>query len=56
MSLASELLNRACMIFSSVDFPEPFGPSADLGVGIEGEVDVLQHLLAAGEGLGQTLR
>ena len=27
---------------------------ADLGFGIEGEIDVLQHLLAAGIGLGQT--
>ena len=44
------------MILSSVDLPEPFGPEhADLGVRIEGEVDVLQHLLAAGEGLGQAL-
>ncbi len=44
------------MILSSVDLPEPFGPEhADLGVRVEGEVDVLQHLLAAGEGLGQAL-
>ena len=28
---------------------------ADLGVGVEGEVDVLQHLLAARPGLGQAL-
>ena len=28
---------------------------ADLGVGIEGELDVLEHLLAAGPGLGQAL-
>ena len=28
---------------------------ADLGAGIEAEPDVLQHLLAAGIGLGQTL-
>ena len=28
---------------------------ADLGVGVEGEMDVLQHLLAAGPGLGKTL-
>ena len=44
------------MILSSVDLPEPFGPEhADLGVGVEGQVDVLEDLLAAGIGLGQAL-
>ena len=44
------------MIFSRVDLPEPLTPDhADLGVRIERQPDVLEHLLAAGIGLGQAL-
>ena len=36
------------MIWSSVDLPEPFEPITPIfAPGIEGEVDVLEHLLLA---------
>ena len=36
------------MIFRTVDLPEPLGPEdADLGVRIEGQVEVLEDLLGA---------
>ena len=44
------------MMRSSVDLPEPLTPSTPiLASGIEGEIDVLQDLLAARIGLGQAL-
>ena len=43
------------MMRRSVDLPAPLGPEhADLGIRVEGQMHVIQHLLAAGIGLRET--